>query len=396
MFNINKIRLESFLLLKSYKCLSIPIKYKDKNSYVYDNKYININPDFNNEEATRTYTHEILHILLGHFRRKKNLNINNEDDNYLFNLAADYVINNIILNLYNYNNKKDYQDVYDYYKPIIELFNKISLVYNIIDINNKSTEELYKLLKQYNNTKEDLVNYGKENSTEKGNMGHDSFDNKLNRQNYKIAVDEIPSIENEESIIEIEKINNKLIGMGTYNINSELNIINNPIDLKKELNKYLHDKIINGTEFITYKKLSKLNLCFKDIDVRFKKNYNKKLNVSIAIDTSGSIDNKDLETFYSIIKNNLKYIKGKIIYFTDKVVSIIDINDIDFNNLTRNFTGGTDLKDVFKHFIKFKSDLNIVMTDLFVYIPKEKLNNLLWIIPLNQNIIPNYGKVIKY
>jgi predicted metal-dependent peptidase len=391
MINIDKVRLESFLLLKSFKCLTIPVKNEDKISYVYDNKYINLNKDFTDKEAVRTYTHEILHILLGHFKRKKNLNITNKNDSYLFNIAADYIVNNIVIELYKYNNKKDYPNVYNFYKPIIDLFDKISFAYSIINIKNKSTEELYKLLKRYNESVNPKINKSIEDE--------ESNDVNSNKQIFKLdIVDEIPNIEDEESIIEIEKINKKLIGMGigTYNINSELNIINNPIDLKRELNKYLHDKIINGTEFITYKKLSKLNLCFKDIDIRFKKNYNKKLNVSIAIDTSGSIDNKDLETFYSIIKNNLKYLKGKIIYFTNKVVSIVDINDIDFENLTRNFTGGTDLKDVFKHFIKFKSDLNIVMTDLFVNIPKEKLNNLLWIIPMDQTVIPEYGKVIKY
>lgn len=121
-------------------------------------------------------------------------------------------------------------------------------------------------------------------------------------------------------------------------------------------------------------------------------------NIAFAIDTSGSISDKQFDEFITEVTNVFNTVKPKSItlmqfdtkVYTDQVNSLEEMNKIKFKG-----GGGTDINPVLRKYIKSKNKALFVITDgEFFYKPIPCNKPVYWIIHNNPNFQPPYGKVI--
>lgn len=124
--------------------------------------------------------------------------------------------------------------------------------------------------------------------------------------------------------------------------------------------------------------------------------HNKKSNILIAIDTSGSVDSKDLCDFFSEIAHIKKAgTDVTILEFDYKVQNIYKYKNN--KKLVVTGRGGTDFYPAWEYYIKHKREYNMLIVFTDGYAPTSGLKpimNVLWVIT-NDGERKNYpGKII--
>lgn len=121
-------------------------------------------------------------------------------------------------------------------------------------------------------------------------------------------------------------------------------------------------------------------------------------NIAFAIDTSGSISQKQFNEFISEVVGVFNTVKPKGItlmqfdtkVYTDQVNDLTSLKNIQFKG-----GGGTDINPVLREYIQSKNKALFVITDgEFFYKPIPCNKPVYWIIHSNPNFKPPYGKVI--
>ena len=197
----------------------------------------------------------------------------------------------------------------------------------------------------------------------------------------------------------------KNAGTGTSSISAEIEMIKHPMDMKKELEKYLNT-IKEGYDDITFfdqQRVNKLNLAGMT-NVAMPISISRECKVFIGIDTSGSIEDKEYAEFVSILNDNVDILSGVAILNDAKIQDRINISrdkifEMKEKLKNRKGYGGTEFDEFFEEAQKQRDiDLIIVFTDLGLYRwPPRPRQKVVWVARKTyKNTKPPYGHVIWY
>lgn len=308
--------------------------------FYYNKKSIEELPD---NELQGLVIHEILHLAFLHLTRR------GTRDPELFNIAADIVCNNIIVNNHYSLPKKGIIP----YNNTIELKDEKGKVFVRIDeINKKTVEQIYDELMKH--VKQISVTISKSKNG-KGNSGF-GFDIHIEGKGGKDLTKEEKAEIEKEWLTRVADATNTAKMRGTMPAGLELllgNLHTQKVDWKHILRKYVQSQIPSD---YTYAKPNKKSICsgFYIPDT-----LKEKIDVLITIDTSGSIGQKELTDFLSEIVGMAKGFKDKInmILLTHDCVVQNDYK-IENGNISKilkmkiNGGGGTSHAPVFDYISK--------------------------------------------
>ena len=123
--------------------------------------------------------------------------------------------------------------------------------------------------------------------------------------------------------------------------------------------------------------------------------------ITIAVDTSGSVSDEEFRRFVSEVRGILKNLRPKaitLIQFDTRIKAIDTVRDI--NDLLRlKFTGrgGTNVDDVIEYAETKQPNLLLVFSDgEFNHVASRMKTPVLWVIHGNEQFTAPYGKTIHY
>lgn len=121
------------------------------------------------------------------------------------------------------------------------------------------------------------------------------------------------------------------------------------------------------------------------------------LRALIALDASGSVDDKEYNQFLSELKQ-IQRITGANIFVTQCDTQTTDPIPLDrfMKNPTRDLSGGTDFRPVFKVADKMQFPVVIYLTDGFGPAPEKVNQKVLWILTNNGRKPAEYGIEAKF
>ncbi len=339
--------------------------------------FIFFNPDFFDkipEESRKTViAHEIWHLILRHLDRGKKY------DPYIFNEAADYVINNSLLN-----------DGFT--------FDGTDALLNPL-YGNQSTEEVYKQIWKENKK----LN---KSSIKENHITSEQIEDLID----KAAKQENPASSLEDQKEKAEKILKKHqenIGRKTANKQIILEVTSEKIKILEStfpeiFKDYLTDPLTGGKRtFLRPNRRQHNNSSSLRLPGRFPKRgeKNRLTHLVYALDVSGSINQKQAKQFNQsvfTIKSLLNPSKLTVLFFDTKIVLEKTFRDIDtYTDITVKAGGGTNLTDVYKRTRELKPEALVVFTDLMVNIPPKEEWESIWLIPEKTTRVPHniYGKI---
>jgi predicted metal-dependent peptidase len=125
------------------------------------------------------------------------------------------------------------------------------------------------------------------------------------------------------------------------------------------------------------------------------------MDLSIAVDISGSVSTKDFHVFVSEVASILRMMKPKkitLIQFDTELKSVDTVGTIkDLMAIKFKGRGGTDITPVLEWANVNKPQLLMVFTDGHFKFPTlDTKRNTLWLIHNNQKFVPPFGKAIHY
>jgi len=125
-----------------------------------------------------------------------------------------------------------------------------------------------------------------------------------------------------------------------------------------------------------------------------KRDYTSKL--LVAIDTSGSVSNTEVQAFLSEINGMIEHVKCDVTMFDTKIL----MEPVEVKKKISSFNivgrGGTNFAPIIKYVDEHKYDGLIIMTDGFAPFPAKPKARVLWAIsPQGDSVQPPYGKRVK-
>jgi predicted metal-dependent peptidase len=299
-----------------------------------DGTKILYNPNFlatiSDQELTGLIAHELWHVAFEHMLRKGNR------DHRVWNMAGDYVINNFITSK-------------GFVIPKGGLLDK--------KYSGKSTEEVYNELIEDNSLPDnplanDLI------------IKEGSSDSKSNTE-----------VSNKVKDILVKARNAAIMAKEHGSIPGEINrsiedLINPKLDWKELLNRFINS-------------YAKSDFSWKKPNRRFMPDYympsiysESISSITIAIDTSGSINDEQIKDFLSELMSIIGTFTVEKIIVIDCDASIQDIHEItsvdDVLDITFKGGGGTNFNPVFKYCEENEPNILIYFTDL--YAPSIKVD----------------------
>jgi len=379
--------------------------------------------------------HEFLHDILDHHPRMINLLGENvsSDDVYIFNIAADHIVNTIIYKLSLTLNLTLPSELTKHWVRFEKLDDKITVegLYRKLKKSSKVTIKSYSSNSYYSNSNK---NKDKQSNQSNSKQQEDNNASESIPQQKQIAdgndggnIKEVTlSIEYNGNVYENKKIivtdpsklNDKKLSrkygigsskadwvnkfaskVGSSIFSNEIEFTKIPLNLKKSFNDLL-TIIKSGSDDISFKKRSKLNDIVNS-KVLLPSFVSRTVDVGIGIDVSGSISDSEYSDFISVIKSNIQLFSpnSEIVSFDTNITNVIKIREV-YNSVdklkTRVGYGGTDFSEVFDRFKN--KELVVVFTDLFPYRwpDKKPYGKLFFIAKLMNKVEVPYGKVIYF
>ncbi|SUA63403.1 Uncharacterized protein conserved in bacteria [Oligella urethralis] len=362
-----------------------------------DGKYILYNPEFflscNAEERVFIMLHETCHVAYMHIIRK------HDKDHLLWNAACDYVINGML-------------STAGFSVPAGALLER--------DYFGLSADEVYKLLEEKRDKQQadgkstfigidgettdgtspdfdDLMPAGSYEKAKKGSGGSEGIDIPQPTQE---ELDEISEYINEVLVRAVTQAN--MEGKGIGNI---------PGEFARYVDKLLNPKLPWNQILRRYlSKFTKDDYSFRKLNRRFlPKYYLPSLSkesigdIAVAIDVSGSVDDKQFHHFVSEAASIIKLAKPEnlhLISFDHEIQQNEELKNLkDFKKVKFTGGGGTCIKPVIKWANKNKPKVLIFFTDGEFHMPEKPVNpdtQVIWLINDNPNFTAPYGKVITY
>ena len=127
----------------------------------------------------------------------------------------------------------------------------------------------------------------------------------------------------------------------------------------------------------------------------------KVIDLTICVDASASVADKEFHQFVSEIASTFKMMKPDNITLVQFDYGIRSINKIksirDLMNCEFHGRGGTDISEIVQHVNKTKPQLTLVFTDGdFRFYNDQMKHDVIWLIHNNKGFTAPYGKVIHY
>lgn len=297
--------------------------------------------------------HEIMHCILSHNTRRNNR------DTYLWNIACDYAVNNIIS------------------KAGIELPAN-SLINNIYD--NMTAEKIYDdLMKMSENT---ISSMSKNQFGDVKDFKGTDVTIREQERHWKMSA-------------AMASISTEAIGKMPESLKRIIeNLLKPKLPWKEILNRFIIEKAKDDFSWSTPNKRYIWSGTYLPSleSLRLKP-------LGIAVDTSGSIDNKLFTEFISEIKSILSMSPSSLahIVYVDSKVQGTDILTAESDTLNPIGGGGTDFVPAFEYFDKLDEDLSCILyfTDGYCYdFPKGCDMPCLWIVYGYKSFTPPFGEVI--
>ena len=338
-----------------------------------DGKKICFSPEFMDElsdlELEFILMHELLHIVLKHCKRGKGF------DDYIFNIACDIVVNSNILK----SNDMDLKTI-----TLKKYGEAMHIAPDGTEGYAHTAEEVYYMLVK------DAIE-----------LKFDSFDNHYNwNQSEEDSNDwEERLVSTVATLKESNKSSGKipLGALRKYN-----NLINPQINWKEVLKDFLSKE--------------KCDYSFTPPDRRYEGDFfmpdfndeeeSLKLNVVFVIDTSGSVNEKELSAAITEVRSAIEEsnnLNGYVMCLDAKTYDPTPINEFDINTFNAIGGGGTNIIGFFNELDTIKSrmnnrlDLIIFITDGYDEFPSEKARQnipVLWIIN-NDEVTPPWGIIAR-
>lgn len=348
--------------------------------------------------------HEVLHIVAMHMDRKGNR------DKFLWNVATDYAVNGQI---------KEIEDNADWKKKRYKL--PEGALYDP-KYRGLSSEEIYdklpctKMKCQHSKTGKGKSGQGnKQTSSGQSGQGKNSNcsaqqdgtcpvqqarDNmgRLDRHIYRrLKGSEKKDLQ--DKIVDAYKVTEKQQGFLPGKLKRQIKQLADPkIDWRREFQQYVGSALSNTGETFTQPSRRGYGL-YPKVILPSNITEGKLRRVVIALDTSGSISQKEIDFFVSEVKDISSKVKEMYVMTCDTEIysecTIRQFEDI-MSKLNVGGYGGTDLRPPFK--VVKEKRLNpkvfIYFSDLFGTFPKEKPRYpVVWVTPKNHGEAP-WGKVI--
>ena len=365
------------ILNKEFICkndMDMPTMATDGKVIYYADEWIE---KLNDEEIKFSVVHEFLHILFRHPHLVKTLSLNNE----VANIAADIVINAILVS----------DSIGSAPDGVIKPdWNGLNITINNVKFyfeepENKNFLEIYKEIMD------------KLPTPPPGNNGYSMQQNGDNKETLdKIIPDKLTPEELEDNEGEANQINASAKTKGSSGA------LTRAID---ELTKgvvpwqnYIRPVIDRATAgYPTYtrpkRRTSPTNVIFPSIK-------RMGVHVTVSIDTSGSISDKELSYYLGEIDNLLSsYPKGSVtvnaLYHTDKVYSVTKSAKYIKDIVSKVESGGTSHLEVFEKAEELKSKVLICLTDGYSDYPDTTtIHNVLFVVTDKGGTVPPFAKRI--
>jgi predicted metal-dependent peptidase len=229
-----------------------------------------LNPSFfdslnNDNERIGLIKHEILHVILGHLNRV----VRKETDATIYNIAADLVVNQLI----------PPQQLPDgalliSSLPKLKLASNKNINYYIQKLETTFEKKQYTLLLDNSHSNHSLW------------TTNDASENILNQNSIKVIVQK--AINNAKKAGQLPQ---KIEEIVNYNKN-----ISSKYNWRKQLRLFTTKTEVSNIRFTNFKKSKRFN-SYPGVKLK------RSLSLLVAIDTSGSISNKDLEIFLNEIQS---------------------------------------------------------------------------------------------
>ena len=334
-----------------------PTAYTDGVNKRYGRKFMEGLPD---PELTALVLHENLHVALNHMGRFKQ---KFEENPQLMNVAADYVVNDIIVSISN--NDSNFIKL-----PECGLYEA--------KYHNWSVNEVYKDLKKQQEEQQEQVSQGYDSST--GKTGDDDDAGQTNVNDLKPLDEHDFGQAKEMSPQELKELSGKiddalregqiLAGkLGGKTPRSIDELLKPKVDWKAELREFISSSVKGNDEY-TWRKFNK-RLIANDIYMPSMENESIG-ELVVAIDTSGSIGTKELTEFATelvAICDTVTPEKIRVIWWDYDVHGEQSFNVETYSNIAKLLKpkggGGTRLSCVSDYIVKenINAEAVIVFTD---------------------------------
>ena len=354
-----------------------------------DGEYICFSPKFvkklNDQELEFILIHEVMHIVLDHCKRKVD-----SWDQYLFNVAADIVVNSNIL----YSYKMDKSKI-----TIREYGESMHLAPNKKEGYNYTLEQVYEMISGGKKSN------AKDSKNNKNNLNNSSFDDHSFWPN-----DGGDNEEWKQILVEAKKISDlvkqareKDSGNIPKLLEREINELINPqLDWREILQDFICEET-NDYSFNPPDRRMQWNpLLLPD----FNEKEESVSNIWFVIDTSGSVRQEELTACISEIVSAFEQfdnkISGIVSYFDSEITEPSPFHSLeDFKKVKIVGGGGTSFEEIFSYMKKNMMDnlpsSIIILTDGYASFPNEKDAlgvPVLWVIDNKEVEVP-WGKVAR-
>lgn len=373
---------------------TMPTAGVDNNGNLY------YNPDFvnglNKEQTKTLLAHEALHVALIHLSR-----IGGDRRPFTWNVACDIIVNNMLKM-----NKFEFTGLMS--KAIVPDDNKYKIGGVVIkDLDKKFVEEVYDIIEQLIKHKKIMVM-----ESAKGDSYKDSDGVKQQLDKHKHGKPkEQESKQEKEAREKTEKEWKKRLSEAyTYSKNQG----KEPLGAERHIDELLHPKL-NWREILyrfvtneipfdfTYSYPSKKSIAtgyYMPSIIR-----DNKIEVTVAIDTSGSIGEKELNEFVSEvygIGKSFTQVKMHLLYWDAALQNHYQLDNTELDDLLKykiNGGGGTDFSRVYDYMKKEipLTKVLVFLTDGFATFPSKEQYKTLWVLSKESaapSTIP-FGEVIK-
>jgi len=340
------------LHLKFKKLNTIPSCAVDRDGNFYYNE--NFIEKLQDEEIKGVLCHEVLHLALEHFIRQT------QRDKNIWNIATDIVVNNLLL-------------LNDFFLPDGVLKpenNEITIAFKKIkNIDKKCAEEIYdeiytplkKRIDEMKKLTKKLLD--KHIFAGKGkNLRRGDRKGKNGKKNWKKILVEASTMAKQRGKLPVGV--ERLID----------NLLNPKLNWKSLLHKYITSEIPFD---YTWKRPHRKSVVIGIYQPSVKREL---LNVTVAIDTSGSISEKELKSFLSEVISLAKSFSQIKMKFVTHDAEIQDVYEFTNGNIKKIMNikihggGGTSHKPVFELAEKEKTKLLICFTDAYSDIEEIQSN----------------------
>lgn len=331
----------------------------------YDPKFVS---ELTNGECLFVMCHELLHIILGHAYRGKELNANPK----LWNVACDMVVNRTILARSNQGSIRNILGVPP--KDIImcpKAYERLT------------TEEIYERLCKPGSS---LSGSGV------SNVLTDDLEEPKNQDNTPQSIERLKK--QHKDLLDRVCSTFKDCGKGLEELNRIVEDLRAPeLNWKVLLRKYVTSYIKSDYSW------ARPNRRYTNMYLPSISGMSPELKtMNVYIDVSSSVRDEQVKSFMSEIKSiytTFKMSKVKIYGFSTKLSEPVVITTKWIDNPKFSTTGGTNITPVVKHINSDKAKLNLIFTDgFFDRSPVDMLKgNIFWVIYDNPKYIPSKGRV---